>query len=109
MLAPLFEQPGFCGLFAQGGAGYDDVDHLWLAENGCYLSNTPYAVTEATADMGILLMLSAIRGLTEAEQNVRAGKWRQNMGLTDDPQGMTVGFIGLGKFSVCRREKSIDQ
>ena len=77
--------------------GYDDVDHLWLASNGCYLSNTPHAVTEATADMGILLMLAAIRGLYESEVNVRAGKWRQGIELTDDPTSMTVGFLGLGE------------
>lgn len=76
--------------------GYDDVDHEWLAANGCYLSNTPNAVTEATADMGILLMLAAIRGLYEAEVSVRAGQWRKGIELTDDPTEMTIGFIGLG-------------
>ena len=78
-------------------AGYDDVDHPWLASNGCYLSNTPNAVTEATADMGILLMLAAVRGLYQSEVNVREGRWRQGIELTDDPTGMTVGFLGLGE------------
>jgi lactate dehydrogenase-like 2-hydroxyacid dehydrogenase len=72
------------------------VDHPWLAANGCYLSNTPNAVTEATADMGILLMLSALRGLSEYEANARAGKWREGMQLTDDPFQKTIGFIGMG-------------
>ena len=111
----MFKVPGKCGLFAQGGAGehtiksspsretetnndlgYDDVEHLWLAENGCFLSNTPYSVTEATADMGILLMLAALRGLYESETNVREGKWRTGLELTEDPTGMTIGFIGAG-------------
>ncbi|KAK8870120.1 hypothetical protein IAR55_000690 [Kwoniella newhampshirensis] len=107
MLSPLFEHPGYCGLFAQGGAGYDDVDHPWLAENGCFLSNTPNAVTEATADMGIILMFSAIRGVSQAEQNVRAGKWRQGIELTTDPYGLTIGFIGLGAIgkSMARKTK----
>ncbi|ORY24759.1 glycerate-and formate-dehydrogenase [Naematelia encephala] len=96
MLGPLFDQPGFCGLFAQGGAGYDDVDHVWLAEQGCYLSNTPNAVTAATADMGILLMLSALRGSTEGEANARQGKWRDGLGLESDPTGLTIGFLGMG-------------
>lgn len=76
--------------------GYDDVDHEWLSANGCYLSNTPNAVTEATADMGILLMLAAIRSLYEAEVSVRAGQWTKGIELTDDPTEMTIGFIGLG-------------
>ncbi|KAK4687541.1 hypothetical protein P7C73_g2585, partial [Tremellales sp. Uapishka_1] len=106
MLAPLFAQPGFCGLFSQGGAGYDDVDHLWLAEQGCYLSNTPNAVTEATADMGILLMLAALRGLSESEALCRAGKWREGMVLTEDPAGKTIGFIGLGAIGQAMARKT---
>ncbi|WVQ84743.1 hypothetical protein IAT38_006900 [Cryptococcus sp. DSM 104549] len=107
MLGPLFDTPGHCGLFAQGGAGYDDVDHPWLAANGCYLSNTPHAVTEATADMAILLMLSAIRGLYESEVNVREGRWRKGIELTDDPTEMTLGIIGLGAIgkSMARKTK----
>ncbi|KIR67493.1 glycerate-and formate-dehydrogenase [Cryptococcus bacillisporus CA1873] len=106
LLGPLFDKPGYCGLFAQGGAGYDDVDHEWLSANGCYLSNTPNAVTEATADMGILLMLAAIRSLYEAEVSVRAGQWTKGIELTDDPTEMTIGFIGLGAIGKSMAKKT---
>jgi lactate dehydrogenase-like 2-hydroxyacid dehydrogenase len=55
------------------------VDHPWLAENGCHLSKTPDdAVIEMTADMGIVLMLSVLKGLTEYEANHRAGTWKRS-------------------------------
>ena len=75
-----------------------------------YLSNTPDAVTEATADMAVILMLNILRGTTEAEMNVRAGRWREGLGLSkvghegsllpltpsQDPAGLKLGIIGLG-------------
>lgn len=106
LLAPLFEKPGFCGLWAQGGAGYDDVDVPFLTNNGAWFSNTPYSVTNATADMGILLMLSALRGVYQAEKALRSGKWRDNMPLTEDPEGKTLGFLGLGAIGKSMARKS---
>ena len=91
MLAPLF--PG-CGLFASGGAGYDDVPTAWLAKQGAYAANTPTAVTNATADMAVFLTLAALRNTTQAEMNVRSGKWRDGLELTDDPEGKTFGIFG---------------
>ncbi|RXK37891.1 glycerate-and formate-dehydrogenase [Tremella mesenterica] len=106
MLGPLFSPSGHCGLFAQGGAGYDDVDYPWLAENGCYLSNTPNAVTEATADMGILLMLSALRGSTLSEKSIRDGNWKDKIPLSEDPMHKTLGIVGMGHIGKSMAKKS---
>lgn len=95
MLGPIFDA-GQCGIWAQGGAGYDDVDVPYLTSKNAWFSNTPYAVTEATADMGILLMLNTLRGSYEYEQLLRSGQWRGRFGLTEDPTGKTIGFIGMG-------------
>jgi glyoxylate reductase len=61
------------------------------------VANTPYAVSDATADMGITLMLCALRGVNERQANARAGKWRLGMGLAEDPAGKTIGFLGMGE------------
>ncbi|TRM66730.1 D-isomer specific 2-hydroxyacid dehydrogenase [Schizophyllum amplum] len=102
MLAPLF--PG-CGLFASGGAGYDDIPTAWLASKGAYAANTPTAVTNATADMAVFLTLAALRNTTQAEMNVRAGKWRDGLELTDDPMGKTFGIFGIGKIGQATARK----
>lgn len=119
MLGPVFATPGQCGIFSQGGAGelpfhrfsycnaalhvvdvdelgVDSIDVDWLTSKGAYVANTPYAVTEATADMGILLMLNTLRGINERQANCRNGKFRLGMGLADDPAGKTLGIYGMG-------------
>ncbi|WRT66078.1 uncharacterized protein IL334_003031 [Kwoniella shivajii] len=95
MLAPLLTT-GTCGIWAQGGAGYDDVEVDFITDNNSWFTNTPYAVTNATADMGAFLTLAALRGVYEGESNVRAGKWRNGMALTTDPNGLKLGIVGMG-------------
>lgn len=62
-----------------------------FTKHGCFVTNTPDAVTEATADFTVLLFLSVLRGVSHCESLVRAGVWRTGMELTDDPRGKTIG------------------
>ncbi|EIM87767.1 uncharacterized protein STEHIDRAFT_76378 [Stereum hirsutum FP-91666 SS1] len=102
VLGPLF--PG-CGLFASGGAGYDDVPTEWLAEHGAYAANTPTAVTSATADLTLFLTLSVLRNTSFAESVLRQGVWRDGLELAEDPDGKTFGIFGMGAIgkSVARK------
>ncbi|KIY47041.1 hypothetical protein FISHEDRAFT_66214 [Fistulina hepatica ATCC 64428] len=102
MLGPMF--PG-CGLFASGGAGYDDIPIGWLAANGAYAANTPTAVTNATADMAAFLTLAVLRDTTKAEANLRAGLWRDGLELNEDPFGKTFGIFGMGKIAKATAKK----
>ena len=78
-------------------SGVDTIDCDWLTSKNCFVANTPYAVTDATADMAITLMLCALRGISAREANIKAGKWKQGMGLAEDPAGKTLGIFGMGK------------
>lgn len=62
------------------------------------MSNTPSAVDDATADMGIFLLLGALRNLSVGMASLRAGEWRGNPipALGHDPQGKTLGILGMG-------------
>ncbi|KAK0461676.1 D-isomer specific 2-hydroxyacid dehydrogenase [Desarmillaria tabescens] len=102
MLRPLF--PG-CGLFASGGAGYDDIPTKFLAENGAYAANTPTAVTNATADMALFLTLAVLRNTSQVEANCRAGRWRDDLELNEDPFGKTFGIFGMGKIAKATAKK----
>lgn len=88
-----------CKLFATGGAGYDDVTTQWAADHGSYVSNTPDGPTDGTADMAVLLFLSALRDAREAEETMRSGNWRQAQPLMQDPKGKTVGIFGMGRIA----------
>ncbi|KAJ8100257.1 glyoxylate reductase [Lipomyces tetrasporus] len=85
-----------CGMFAGGGAGYDNVDVEWMSHNGAWYSNTPGTPTTGTADMHIFLMLAALRGTTLAERTCREGRWREGLPLFDDPDGKVLGIVGMG-------------
>ncbi|PBK93747.1 hypothetical protein ARMGADRAFT_928435 [Armillaria gallica] len=102
MLRPLF--PG-CGLFASGGAGYDDIPTEFLAEKGAYAANTPTAVTNATADMALFLTLAVLRNTSQVEANCRAGRWRDSLELNEDPFGKIFGIFGMGKIAKATAKK----
>jgi lactate dehydrogenase-like 2-hydroxyacid dehydrogenase len=53
-------------------------------------------VDDATATVGAFLAISALRQFYRAEQNVRSGKWKAGLEPASDPEGRTVGIIGMG-------------
>lgn len=109
--ALLADGPFRTKLFCNFGAGVDHIDLPRCRELGIVVTNTPDAVTEATADIAILLMLSATRRSGEAERMVRAGQWvgwspTSHIGL--DLRGRTLGLIGFGRIaqSVARKARA---
>lgn len=62
------------------------------------MSNTPTAVDDATADIGIFLLLGALRNLGVGMAALRAGEWRgvTAPALGHDPQDKVLGILGMG-------------
>lgn len=97
-----------CRLLANFGAGYNHIDVAAARSAGVAVTNTPGAVTEATADIAMTLMLMSARRAGEGERLVRAGGWTgwhptQMLGL--HLTGKTVGILGMGRIgqAVARR------
>ena len=78
------------------GAGYDNIDVEACTQRGIQISSTPIAVDNATADVGIFLMLGALRYAAVPIAAVRAGKWKGETQLGHDPQGKVLGILGMG-------------
>ncbi|KAK4146540.1 Glyoxylate reductase 1 [Dichotomopilus funicola] len=80
------------------GAGYDQIDVKACTEHNVRVSNAPTAVDDATADLGIFLMLGALRNLGLGMAALRAGDWRGSTlpALGHDPQGKVLGILGMG-------------
>lgn len=80
------------------GAGYDQVDVPACSDLGIRVSHTPTAVDDATADIGIFLMLGALRNFAASMASLRAGQWRGKTlpKLGHDPQGKVLGILGMG-------------
>ncbi|QYX57870.1 D-glycerate dehydrogenase [Roseovarius sp. SCSIO 43702] len=97
-----------CRILANFGVGYNHIDTGAARKAGIAVTNTPGAVTEATADIALTLMLMSARRAGEGERMVRRGAWTgwhptQMLGL--HMSGKTVGIYGMGRIgqAVARR------
>jgi glyoxylate reductase len=80
--------------------GVDNVDVEAATARGIPVGNTPYVLTESTADLALALMLGIARRLAEGEAFVRAGEWatwEPGLMLGRDLHGATVGIVGYGR------------
>lgn len=80
--------------------GYEHIDVAACRARGIVAANTPGAMTEATANIAMLLMLGAARRSYEAQQMVRQGEWRgwtSTMLLGVDFSGKRLGIFGMGR------------
>ena len=87
-------------LLANFGVGFNHIDVDAASAQGVKVTNTPGAVTDATADIAMTLMLMTARRAGEGERMVRSGNWTgwqptQMLGL--HLTGKTVGIIGMGR------------
>ncbi|KAJ5247382.1 NAD-dependent D-isomer specific 2-hydroxyacid dehydrogenase, partial [Penicillium chermesinum] len=78
------------------GAGYDNIDIAGCSQRNIAVSSTPVAVNNATADVGIFLMLGALRQAYVPLTALREGKWLGNTPLGNDPKGKVLGILGMG-------------
>jgi hydroxypyruvate reductase len=89
-----------CRILANFGVGYNHIDAVAANAAGLTVTNTPGAVTDATADIAMTLMLMSARRAGEGERLVRSGAWQgwhptQMLGL--HLSGKTVGIVGMGR------------
>lgn len=78
------------------GAGYDNIDVKAVNERKIGVSSTPVAVDDATADVGIFLMLGALRQAQIPLTALREGKFRGHTPIGHDPKGKILGILGMG-------------
>ncbi len=87
-------------LLANFGVGYNHIDAEAAKAVGIAVTNTPGAVTDATADIALSLILMTARRLGEGERMLRAGTWEgwhpvQMLGM--HVTGKRIGIIGFGR------------
>lgn len=107
-IAEAFVQAPRCRLLANFGAGYNHIDVAAAAAAGVAVTNTPDAVTEATADIALTLILMTARRAGEGERLLRRGAWtgwQPTQLLGRHVSGKTVGIIGMGRIgkAIARR------
>ncbi len=100
--APLMELMPNLEIVACFGVGYDGADVDYAVRNGIAVTNTPDVLTDCVADLGMALILAALRKVVEGDRYVRAGRW-ESEGILDfasSPRGRCLGIVGLGRIGL---------
>jgi len=95
-------------LLANFGVGTNHIDVAAARAAGVAVTNTPGAVTDATADLALTLLLMTARRAGEGERLVRSGQWQgwhPTQMLGQHVTGKTLGIVGMGRIgqAIARR------
>lgn len=96
-------------LIANYGVGFEHIDIEAARARGIVVTNTPGALTDATAELALTLILMAARRTGEGERVLRAGRW-PGWGPTDllgtALTGKTLGVVGFGRIGIATARKA---
>jgi lactate dehydrogenase-like 2-hydroxyacid dehydrogenase len=105
--------PASVRIIANFSVGYDHVDVEAAKGRGLVVTNTPEVLSDATAELTILLMLGAARRASEGERLVRTRTWRDwspSFMVGTQVSGKRLGIVGLGRVGrvTARRARGFD-
>jgi lactate dehydrogenase-like 2-hydroxyacid dehydrogenase len=100
-------------MIATFSVGYEHIDLNAAKARGLPVSNTPDVLTDATADIALLLMLGAARRAYEGERAVRDASWKSwstTYMLGIHMTGKRLGIFGMGRIgqAVAKRARAFD-
>jgi len=98
---------------ANAAVGYDNIDVDTATRLGITVCNTPGVLDDTTADLAFLLILAATRLASDAERDLREGRWTGwgfGTHLARDVHGATLGLVGFGRIAqaVAQRAAGFD-
>lgn len=91
------------------GVGYNNIDISAAKKNNVVVTNTPGVLTDCTADIAMLLLLTSARRGSEGDRLVRQQQWTgwsptQLMGTK--VTGKILGLIGFGRIGQAMAKKA---
>ena len=100
-------------IVANHSVGVDHCDLDALKARGIIVTNTPDVLSDATAEIAILLMLGAARRASEGERLIRANEWRDwspAFMVGTQVTGKRFGVLGMGRVGrvAARRARGFD-
>lgn len=87
-------------IIANHSVGVDHCDLPALKARGIAVTNTPDVLSDATAEIAMLLMLGAARRAVEGDRMVRTGAWdfwSPSFMVGKQVTGARLGIIGMGR------------
>jgi len=85
---------------ANYSVGYDHVDTKAARARGIIVTNTPEVLSDATAELTMMLMLGAARRASEGERLVRTREWKDwspSFMVGTQVTGKRLGILGFGR------------
>ncbi len=100
-------------VIANFSVGYDHVDTAAAKARGLIVTNTPEVLSDATAELTIMLMLGAARRASEGERLVRTREWKDwspSFMVGTQMTGKRLGILGFGRVGrvVAKRARGFD-
>jgi lactate dehydrogenase-like 2-hydroxyacid dehydrogenase len=100
-------------IIANFSVGFDHVDIEAAKKKGIVVTNTPDVLSDATAELTMMLMIGAARRASEGERLVREGKWKDwspAFMVGTQVTGKRLGILGMGRVGqvVARRARGFD-
>jgi len=100
-------------IIATMSVGYDHIDVSAAQARNIVVTNTPDVLTNATAEVALLLMLGAARGANAGMATIRDkswGPWSAVGMLGQEITGKRLGILGMGRIgqAVARRARAFD-
>ena len=87
-------------IIATHSVGHDHLSIPQAEARGIAVTNTPGVLTNATADISLLLILGSARGASWGDRMVRENRWGETTLLTPmghDVTGRRLGILGMGR------------
>ena len=79
--------------------GFGNIDLEAAKKKGIVVTNTPEVLSDATAEIGILLILGACRRVSEGIQSAKESNWKWSADYLIGKQltGTRLGILGMGR------------
>ena len=103
--------PDTVKIISNFAVGFGNIDLEAAKKKGIIVTNTPEVLSDATAEIGILLILGACRRVAEGIESAKQGGWKWSADYLIGKQltGTRLGILGMGRIGqkIARIAKSL--
>ena len=91
--------PSTIKIISNFAVGFGNIDHVAAKKKNIVVTNTPDVLTDATAEIGMLLILGACRRAKEGMDYVKKENWKWSADFLIGKQltGSRLGILGMGR------------
>ena len=91
--------PGTVKIISNFGVGFGNIDLEAAKKRDIIVTNTPEVLSDATAEIGVLLILGACRRAAEGIESAKEGGWKWSADYLIGKQltGTRLGVLGMGR------------